>query len=155
MNKLLMAVLVLGLSACATYEQQRAATTGAVVGGAVGAAIGANSGRVAEGAAVGAAVGAATGAIIMAPRGGAYKGEHNHGNGYWRHHHGDGNYTHRHNRRNYRGNVYYQRGNYGRYGGARDGYNRGYDKHGRYKDSYENKHSGEKYKRYEERSEDD
>jgi len=68
MNKLLMVMLVLGLSACATYEQQRAATTGAVVGGVAGAAIGANSGRAVEGAVIGAAVGGVTGAVISSPR---------------------------------------------------------------------------------------
>jgi len=76
MNKLWMVILILGLSSCATYEQQRAATTGAVVGGAAGAAIGANSGRVVEGAVIGAAVGAAAGAIITPPRNQRYNRQH-------------------------------------------------------------------------------
>ncbi|MDQ6955935.1 MAG: glycine zipper family protein [Mariprofundaceae bacterium] len=76
MNKLLMFMLVLGLSSCATYEQQRAATTGAVVGGVAGAVIGADSGRAVEGAAIGAAVGAAAGAVITTPRNKRYNRQH-------------------------------------------------------------------------------
>jgi len=64
MNKLWMLLLLLGLSSCATYEQQRAASTGAMIGGAAGAVLGAESDRVIEGAAIGAAIGAVTGATI-------------------------------------------------------------------------------------------
>jgi len=81
MHKLLIAMLVLGLSACATYEQQRATTTGAVVGGAAGAVIGAGSGRAVEGAAIGAVIGGVTGAVISAPRNQRY-GQDRHHRGY-------------------------------------------------------------------------
>lgn len=64
MNKLWMLLLLFGLSSCATYEQQRAASTGAMIGGAAGAVLGAESDRVLEGAAIGAAIGAVTGATI-------------------------------------------------------------------------------------------
>lgn len=73
MNKLLIFILALGLSSCATYEQQRAATTGAVLGGVAGAVIGSDSGRAVEGAAIGAAVGAVTGAVIATPRNQRYR----------------------------------------------------------------------------------
>ncbi len=39
MNKLLMAMLVLGLSACATYDQERTTTTDEVSDGEAGAVI--------------------------------------------------------------------------------------------------------------------
>jgi len=66
MNKLWMLLLLFGLSSCATYEQQRAASTGAMIGGAAGAVLGAESDRVLEGAAIGAAIGAVTGAVTGA-----------------------------------------------------------------------------------------
>jgi len=81
MHKLLIAMLALGLSACATYEQQRAATTGAVVGGVAGAVIGSDSGRAVEGAAIGAVIGGVTGAVISAPRNQRY-GQDRHHRGY-------------------------------------------------------------------------
>ncbi|MBL4759861.1 MAG: glycine zipper family protein [Mariprofundaceae bacterium] len=81
MNKLLMVMLILGLSACATYEQQRAATTGAVAGGVAGAVIGAGSGRAVEGAAIGAVIGGVTGAVISEPRNQRY-GQDRHHRGY-------------------------------------------------------------------------
>lgn len=80
MNKLLIFVLALGLSSCATYEQQRAATTGAVLGGVAGAVIGSDSGRAIEGAAIGAAVGAATGAATATPRNHDQGRQHRHYN---------------------------------------------------------------------------
>jgi len=65
MYKLLMIIMILGLSSCATYEQQRITTTGAMIGGATGALIGAESDKVVEGAVMGAAIGAVAGAIIL------------------------------------------------------------------------------------------
>jgi len=107
MKKLLILIVALGLSACATHRQERAATTGAAVGGVAGTIIGADSGQPLEGAIFGAIAGAVAGAIIAAPDSSAYYGRHHHGDGHWHHHHGDGNYNHRHRESYYRGHVYY------------------------------------------------
>lgn len=60
-----LAGIVIALSGCQTYQQQRAAT-GAMVGGATGAVIGGIAGRSAGAALAGGAIGAASGAIIGA-----------------------------------------------------------------------------------------
>jgi len=56
------------LSACATPQQERAATRGAAVGAVAGAVIGAPNNRVVEGAVIGGAIGAAAGAVLSRPR---------------------------------------------------------------------------------------
>ncbi len=61
---MMLGAAALACSACATVEQQRAATTGAMIGAAAGAAIGADSGQAAEGAVIGGAIGALAGAIL-------------------------------------------------------------------------------------------
>lgn len=63
-HSILITLLVLSLSACATSQQERAATRGAVVGAAAGAVIGADRGKPVEGAIIGGAIGAAAGAIL-------------------------------------------------------------------------------------------
>ncbi len=60
-------LMVVFLAACATPQQERAATRGALIGAAAGAAIGAPHHRAAEGALVGGAIGAAAGAILSEP----------------------------------------------------------------------------------------
>ncbi len=67
----LMIVSLLGLfmlSACATAQQERAATRGAAVGAVAGAVIGAPNNRMVEGAVIGGVVGAAAGAVLARPK---------------------------------------------------------------------------------------
>jgi len=63
-NIILISLLALSMTACATAQQERAATGGALIGAAAGAAIGANSGRALEGAVIGGVIGAAAGAAL-------------------------------------------------------------------------------------------
>jgi len=60
-------VALILLASCATPQQQRATTEGALIGGAAGAAIGAQHNRTAEGAVLGGMLGAAAGAILSDP----------------------------------------------------------------------------------------
>jgi len=55
------------LASCATPQQQRATTEGALIGAAAGAAIGSQNNRAAEGAVLGGVLGAAAGAILSDP----------------------------------------------------------------------------------------
>jgi len=63
-NIILISVLALSMTACATAQQERSATRGGLIGAAAGAAIGADSGRAVEGAIIGGAIGAAAGAAL-------------------------------------------------------------------------------------------
>jgi len=63
----LMIIAMILLASCATPQQQRATTQGAVIGAAAGAAIGSQHQRAAEGALIGGAIGAAAGAILSDP----------------------------------------------------------------------------------------
>ncbi len=63
-NLIFILAITLGLSACATVEQERATTRGGLIGAAAGAAIGSTHGRTVEGALIGGALGAAAGAVL-------------------------------------------------------------------------------------------
>lgn len=64
MNVRLLFLAVAMLAACATPQQERATTTGALIGATAGAVIGAQNDRMAEGAVVGGVIGGLTGALI-------------------------------------------------------------------------------------------
>lgn len=65
MNRIILtAIFTMLVAGCATTEQERAATTGAVIGATAGAVIGAQSDRAAEGAVIGGVLGGLTGAIL-------------------------------------------------------------------------------------------
>ena len=59
---LIIAIFILSAPGCATDEERRAATTGAIIGAGAGAVIGGSEGK--EGREAGALIGAATGATI-------------------------------------------------------------------------------------------
>jgi len=68
MRLMIVSLLVFMLSACATPQQERAATRGAAVGAVAGAVIGAPDNRAVEGAVIGGMIGAAAGAVLSHPR---------------------------------------------------------------------------------------
>jgi len=64
MKKYALFAFIALLAACATPQQERATTTGALIGATAGAVIGAQNDRMAEGAIVGGVIGGLTGALI-------------------------------------------------------------------------------------------
>lgn len=94
MRTLIIAMVILGLTACATQHQEQAATTGAIIGATAGTVIGAQSNQTMEGAIIGGILGAAVGAAsadpgIKASRSPSYAAYHPrpaYGHKYRRHH---------------------------------------------------------------------
>lgn len=68
-KSIILTLSLIAMTSCATVEQERAATKGALIGAAAGAVIGADQGKAVEGAVIGGAVGAAAGAVLAEPQG--------------------------------------------------------------------------------------
>jgi len=68
MRRTVLLAAIISLSACATAQQERTATTGAIVGATAGAVVGSSTNDTARGAVIGGMLGAAAGAMIAAER---------------------------------------------------------------------------------------